>query len=39
MEENQFQVVFYESGIQILRWTFPDEYGLVEGQYNRAVKT
>lgn len=39
MEENEFDIIFYESGIEILRWTFPDKIGLEEGEYTRVVKS
>lgn len=28
MEEDSFDITFYESGIEILRWTFPDKNNL-----------
>lgn len=39
MEEDTFDVIFYESGIEILRWTFPDKVDLEEGEYNRTIKS
>jgi hypothetical protein len=39
MEEDSFDITFYESGIEILRWTFPDKPNLEEGEYSRTIKS
>lgn len=39
MEEDSFDIVFLESGIEIYRWTFPDQPNLPEGEYTRLLNS
>lgn len=37
MEEPEFSIVFYESGVEIFAWNFPDRPFLEEGEHDRVV--